>query len=464
MTRLQSAKRNRLLVLALVLLLSLAEEAEDEDAEVVKQSVPKKNTQPKGRPQGGRYLNQYNPYTKNKDGSRKYTPSLNKKPHFEEIEEGEEAKYDKKNPHKFLGDTKELADDQLEVIGDIYDDESHKKPQALVGLPNDEALRRPGTLEEKTPPNIPQDFGSIDIKPFEFRIYSHNVKNGGHQTLVPGEQPWAKRFRKITASIKFNSQRNTVVTLQEVYKFQLNDIMTELNRYAAEEDQWKAYGAGRIDGVEIGEFVPIIYKSSEWDLIFADTLWLNDRNVRKGISGWDAKYPRIVSFVTLKHKDTGNYINVFNTHLDHVGELSKVGSVNLIAERMDSLNEWPSFLSGDFNSEPGDKPYQILTDYYSDSSKLVTPFNKYGHEKSTVTGFEGEVLLDGGENIDYIFAPKYTVKLEDSPTCDELQPKAASNKLFLKLQGWAMLHSKFGGVYMSDHRPIVADFSLAGKC
>ena len=54
------------------------------------------------------------------------------------------------------------------------------------------------------------------------------------------------------------------------------------------------------------------------------------------------------------------------------------------------------------NIEPNLDPYKVLNNYLLNTANLATPFNKFGHFKSTVTGFEGEVLLDGGQNIDYI--------------------------------------------------------------
>ncbi|EGW35635.1 uncharacterized protein SPAPADRAFT_147093 [Spathaspora passalidarum NRRL Y-27907] len=239
------------------------------------------------------------------------------------------------------------------------------------------------------------------------------------------------------------------------------DIIKELNRYS---DDWDYYGAGRIDGEEIGEFVAIIYRKSEWDLVYSDTMWLNHKNPRMSIEGWDATYLRIVSYVTLKHKATNNYINVFNTHFDHIGINSQLGSANLILERIAQINQWPSFIVGDLNSEPKHDAYQLLRQHMADSARLTTPFNRYGHLRSTVTGFEGEVLVEGGQNIDYIFAPKYTSKIDMDPKCSTLNPNSPENKIDLRLTGYGMLHSKFDGIYVSDHRPIVADFSMKGKC
>lgn len=77
------------------------------------------------------------------------------------------------------------------------------------------------------------------------------MKNGGYHSLVPGEQSWSDRLIPLVASIKFNTfADNSIVTLQEVYKFQMLDILKELNRH--EPDKWEYYGKGRIDGEEIG--------------------------------------------------------------------------------------------------------------------------------------------------------------------------------------------------------------------
>ena len=68
------------------------------------------------------------------------------------------------------------------------------------------------------------------------------------------------------------------------------------------------------------------------------------------------------------------------------------------------------------------------------------------------------MLLDGGQNIDYIFAPKYTLKMdsdENTKGAGEL-----TTDISLKLYQLGMLHSKFNGKYISDHRPLVADFIM----
>lgn len=381
---------------------------------------------------------------------------------------------DPENPNNYLGDTfKDSSGDAGSIYDDDEEDESEKQLQdfnsnhdenSASGTVDNSAIK-PVTIKEKQFADVPAKFD--DIQPLSFRVYSHNIKNGGHEILVPGERTWAERANEIANSIAFNARRDSIVTLQEVYKFQLDNLMSELNRYSPpNQPEWAAYGAGRIDGKNIGEFVPVLYKTSEWELVFSDTMWLNHKDPRTSLEGWDAKYLRICSYVTLKHKQTENYINVFNTHFDHVGELSRVGSASMIVQKMNEINKWPSILCGDLNAEPTEKTYELIIKEYKDVSKLTTPFNRYGHGKSSVTGFGGEVLLQGGQNIDYIFAPGYSVKVTQQHYCDKQSKPEDSpeDHLSLKLQAFGMLHSKFNGAYMSDHRPLVADFTLENKC
>ncbi|RCK56041.1 hypothetical protein Cantr_05843 [Candida viswanathii] len=298
----------------------------------------------------------------------------------------------------------------------------------------------------------PSDFNNI--KPFNFRIYSHNVKNAGNHDLVPGELDWTERLVPLTASMRFNTMaENSIITLQEVYAFQMQDILTRLNHQ--EPDKWTYYARGRIDGDEMGEFVPILWQDLEWELVYSDTMWLNEQDPRSSLQGWDAVYSRIVSFVTLRHRKTKNYINVFNSHFDHIGVEAQIGSAELILKKMSELNKWPSFLCGDLNFEPNLEPYKKLTKQLVSSSELDG--YKHGHSHSSVTGFKGEVLLDGGQNIDYIFAPKYA-NTNDAESTGDLEPKNVD----LRLYQFGMLHSKFNGRYMSDHRPIVADYIVRG--
>ncbi|QEL58015.1 hypothetical protein CJJ09_000046 [Candidozyma auris] len=219
-----------------------------------------------------------------------------------------------------------------------------------------------------------------------FRIYSHNIKNGGNHKLELGEPEWETRKAMVVASIRAHVVPNTVVALQEAQKFQIDDILESLNLLEEPGYQWKSYGAGRIDGKSMGEHVPLLVREDEFDVVYDDTFWLNEKNQRRPLVGWDAKYPRSATFVTLKHKKTGAYFNVFNTHFDHKGSGARVASVQLLMERMEKLNEWPSFLCGDFNARPNEDCYKEIKQKYTDVHSITSPYNWYGHPDFSVTG------------------------------------------------------------------------------
>ncbi|OBA19529.1 DNase I-like protein, partial [Metschnikowia bicuspidata var. bicuspidata NRRL YB-4993] len=289
-----------------------------------------------------------------------------------------------------------------------------------------------------------------------FRFYSHNVKNGLHDDLVPGEMPWDMRKRLVINSIKFNAVANSVVFLQEPLKFQLDDILADLNYLSAPgTPEWVAVGSGRVDGKDVGEHVPILFRPAEWTVVFNDTFWLNDGATRMAVAGWDAKYPRIATYATLKHALSGHHINVANTHFDHKGKTARRESALLLVAKLRSLNLWPLFVMGDLNSQPGDASHREMTKAFVDVHDHVPDFSRYGHLDYTVTGFSGKYLKDA-KRIDYIFAPKDTRRLSEPMCADPALPYS------LQVVGYGLLHSKFGGVYMSDHRPVVADFVMKG--
>lgn len=365
---------------------------------------------------------------------------------------------DPENPGGFLGDTLEL--DRLEQRPPInHEDPDEDAEDSASGAlePQVEFQETPSVpqLPEKEYPAVPDpEQAKLKLK-FAFRVYTHNIKNGVGASLSEGELPWEKRKMLVVALIKLHAVPNTIVALQEAHEFQLLDVMAQLN--ILDEKEWVAFSGGRTDGHKMGEMVPIIVRNSEWDVIFHDTFWLNENQPRQGLIGWDAMYPRIATYVTLKNKQSGAYLNVFNTHFDHKGKEARMRLAKLLMQKM-GLNNWPSLLCGDLNILPNDKCYEQLSKTYSDVHRVASAYNKYGHPDFSVTGFLGN-LLKNAKRSDYIFAPDYVLRASEK-TC---QVTPATPKLFyLQVTGYGLLHSKFGGLYMSDHRPVLADFAMGG--
>ena len=122
-------------------------------------------------------------------------------------------------------------------------------------------------------------------------------------------------YRKRIFCKFISKEKLDLFCLQEVLPRQLNDILCAMPQYAY-------IGRGRTS--KKSESVPIIYNTSKYDVLRTETFWLSDTPDSVGSVGWDAKHPRIATWVLLKIKKTGSIFCVVNTHLDHVGKEAEV--------------------------------------------------------------------------------------------------------------------------------------------
>lgn len=318
------------------------------------------------------------------------------------------------------------------------------------------------------------------LDPIKLRIYTNNIRlDGSH--LFPHERPWSKRKDLITASIDFNTDPGSanVVCLQEVLHNQLEDIEYALNDEGLTEE-WGYYGVGRTDGLTQGEYSPIFFKHEDWKILDNKTYWLSETPDVPS-KGWDAVLERIVTMVTLQSRVNPLIkLNFFNTHFDHIGKEARRQSSLLIINKMKNYNDYPSFLCGDFNTQPTDEPYQILKKHgFKDSRTLIDSLHSYGHN-FTYTGFDHN--NEDTTIIDYIWSPyfaknghKEAIKqlgksVEDFKISEEQIEDEDYNFFKLALhetysvaiKSFGVLHSHFS-YYMSDHRPVVADYVIDKK-
>lgn len=260
------------------------------------------------------------------------------------------------------------------------------------------------------------------------RVYTNNIRFDNRRYPDKGEQPWTLRKVGVISSINFNTFLGiaNVVNLQEVLHNQLEDIIEGLG------PKWAYYGVGRADGKTKGEYSPIFYKKSEWKLLESKTIWLSETPNVPGSKGWDAALERICTIIVLESKrEPGLKIKFLNTHFDHQGVIARRESAKIIAEEMQ--NELlPAILSGDFNTQPTDEPYLILKAVGFNDSR-VTAKNVYGFHDGTFTGFDKD--REPHIIIDYVWSNNFP------PT------------------NYGVLENNFGE-FFSDHRPVVADFSI----
>lgn len=285
-----------------------------------------------------------------------------------------------------------------------------------------------------------------DLEDFEsrnptlkFRIYTNNVRTDSAKTKFEDERPWSQRKEGVIYDLKSRvSTMPTLVGLQELNHNQLVDVLQGLNGQNTSEYPWKHYGVGRDDGVQKGEYSAVLYDTREWNLLNGTYKWLSPTPDVPSY-GWNAGSRRIVTMTTFEHKQTGERLNYFNTHLDNASEESRQQSAKLILEWMKAIpNDYPQFLLGDFNSISSDVSYQTVSEYLADTNIIAKR-----HETGNLTTYTGFEYGDHQSVIDFIWAP--------------LNSNHHSGVVAV---GYEVLSNNYSDFRFSDHRPVTSHFTI----
>ncbi|MFS4456687.1 endonuclease/exonuclease/phosphatase family protein [Maribacter sp. 2304DJ31-5] len=226
-------------------------------------------------------------------------------------------------------------------------------------------------------------------------VMSYNIKYDNVNDTVNN---WNGRKQAVVDLI--NHYEPEFIGMQEVLYGQLKYLIDNLINY-------KYIGAGRDDGKLKGEFSPILYDVSKYELLKSKTFWLSETSDKISI-GWDAVIARICTYGLFKNRITKQKLYIFNTHFDHIGKIAREKSAILIAKKISELNtdNFPVVLMGDLNLTPDETPIQYLQRVYSDGQAITErPF--YG-PKGTFNGFDPNMDVD--KRIDYIFTKNLNVK------------------------------------------------------
>ena len=240
-----------------------------------------------------------------------------------------------------------------------------------------------------------------------------------------GENKWSNRKDYFASQIKFYEP--DIFGVQEAKPNQVADITSILSQY-------NYVGIGR-EGFGKGESSAIFFKKDRFKVVEDSTFWLSETpNVIS--KGWDAAFNRVCTFALFKDLKTKKTFWVFNTHLDHIGELARTNGIQLILSKIKALNTQNNtvFFMGDFNSKPTDDKIISLNKEMNDCRRISEekPFGP----KGTFNGFKHNEPVD--ELIDYIFISK--------------------NSKF-KVKKFAVLSDSKDLKYPSDHLPVYVEIS-----
>lgn len=255
-------------------------------------------------------------------------------------------------------------------------------------------------------------------KDVEIKYISYNIR---YANASDGDNAWD--IRKPATKEMIEREQPDVFGLQEALIGQLQYIDSNFPQYSR-------VGVGRDDGKEEGEFMAVYYRNDKFKLLENGNFWLSETPDQCSM-GWDAACKRIVTWAKLKDLDSKKVFYVFNTHLDHVGEVAREQSILLITKKIDEIvkkDKASVFLSGDFNSNVSSPIFDPLKNIMKDSrailpeSEWIPTYNSFGN---------------GGDSmIDYIFYKNAEV------------------------QDFKTLNGDYGKPYISDHYPVMATFKM----
>jgi endonuclease/exonuclease/phosphatase family metal-dependent hydrolase len=217
--------------------------------------------------------------------------------------------------------------------------------------------------------------------------------------------------------------------VQEALRSQLDDMVKDMPEYA-----W--FGVCRTDGNvqpnPDGEFSAILYRKDRFERLDGNTFWLSQTPEVVGSVGWDAAYPRIVTWAKFKDKQNGNIFYHFNTHFDHMGEQARAESAKLILKKIKEIaGEANVVLTGDFNCGDTEPPYQNITDvtspFHLTDTKVISKIPHHGPNASFAGTFQISGLID--HMIDFIFVRGKMEVLRHATLSDNWNGDLASDHL-----------------------------------
>ena len=219
-------------------------------------------------------------------------------------------------------------------------------------------------------------------------VISYNIR---YDNKWDEKNSWTTRKKSIIRI--FEKYSPSFIGTQEGLLHQIQYIDSSLTKY-------DYIGVGREDGMKKGEFCAIYYKSDTYKVIKSSTFWLSDTPENVSI-GWDAALERICTYGLFEHKTNKKQIWVFNTHFDHMGEIARGKSSQLILEKIDDLNSFSGsiILMGDFNSVPNSMPINTIQKKLKDAFNIS--LNKPKGPIGTYNGFNEDQPIE--KRIDYIY-------------------------------------------------------------
>jgi endonuclease/exonuclease/phosphatase family metal-dependent hydrolase len=252
-----------------------------------------------------------------------------------------------------------------------------------------------------------------------------NIRNGGDKA------DWNNRKEQVFNV--FRTYAPDAAGLQEVFKYQLDELLAALPDYAA-------VGVGRDDGKTAGEYSPIFYRKAVFKVDTSATFWLSSTPEVPGSKVPGAGNPRIDTWARFRHIATGKMLYFHSSHWDNVSADARLLSAKLIAQRIvdRKYKQDPVIAVCDCNAWAEEEPVKYLLGSGGSPLAFYSAYDKLHPgvpASATFNDFKGDTL---GKPIDHILS------YDTIPALDA-----------------RIIRDHIGTQYPSDHYPLMATLRLS---
>jgi endonuclease/exonuclease/phosphatase family metal-dependent hydrolase len=256
----------------------------------------------------------------------------------------------------------------------------------------------------------------------EIKLMTYNIR---YENTTDGDNVWPNRRDYVLSQV--NYYEPDIFGTQEGLESQLKWLDENLTDFS-----YVGVGRDVENGKNTGEHAAIFYNTKKYRLIENHTFWLSENPTVPG-KAWDAALSRICTYALFENIKTKKQFYVFNTHFDHIGEVAREKSAELILSKVREINkkDYPFFVMGDFNSSPGQAPVKKLSAELNDS-RVVSKTKPFGPEETFCTF---DINKKPEARIDFIFTGKKNI---------------AVNK-------YAVIVDVWNNRYPSDHYPVLVN-------
>jgi len=236
-----------------------------------------------------------------------------------------------------------------------------------------------------------------------------------------GHHAWPHR-RDFLAQTLLKHNPDIIATQEGRYQ-QLKDFGSNLKNYEL-IDEHRSWISERM-------YPSFFIRKDRFEILKSEDIWLSETPNIAASRSFGSAFPRLMTWLKIRPKNSDKNILIVNTHLDHLKEETRIGQINVLIQEINKIwqSECPLVLMGDFNESPIGQVRQIINKEFPDLQDAWKSFNNI--EETSHHAFKGK--MDNGTRIDWILVDKNA-----------------------KIQSCIMDKTNKEGLYPTDHYPIIS--------